>query len=91
MPCCVCVCVSGREGPTRHADAGVVSNAVKAGAVVVAGCGGTLVDVQLTAWASVPAGTVTAEGAVSVHTVPPVFTGLWTCTHKLPSVDSQDI
>lgn len=61
---------------SRHADTGVVPDPVQTGAVVLAGVGGALVDVLLTAGAGVPPKTVTGEGAVGVHALAAVLTGV---------------
>ena len=61
---------------TRHADAGVVPDAVQAGALVLTGVRGALVDVLLTAWPGIAAHAVTRERAVRVHTLTAVLTGV---------------
>lgn len=58
----------------RHADAGVISNPVQTGAIILTGVGGTFVDVLLTARPSVAPHTVTGEGAVCVHALASVLT-----------------
>lgn len=54
---------------TRHADAGVVPNAIQTSAVILAGVWSTLVDILFTPWPSVTPNTVTSEGAIGVHTL----------------------
>lgn len=62
----------------RHADAGVVPNAVQTRAIVLAGTRGTLVDILFTAGSSVTPDTVTGEGAIRVHTLTAMLTGVGT-------------
>lgn len=71
---------------SRHADAGVISNAVQTGAIVLTGVGGAFVDVLLAARPSVAAHAVTGEGAVCVHALASVLTGIRADT-ALISVD----
>lgn len=52
---------------TRHADAGVVSNAIQTCAIIMAGVRSTLVEILFTARPSITPDTVTGEGAISVH------------------------
>lgn len=58
---------------SRHADAGVVPDAIQTCAVVLAGARSALVDVLFTARPSVTPHTVTREGAVGVHTLTAVL------------------
>ena len=60
---CVCLCVC-----TWHADAGVFSNLVQAGGIILAGIGQALVDVLLAARPHVSLEAVTGERALCVHT-----------------------
>lgn len=59
-----------------HADAGVVSDPVQTGAVVLARVRGTFIDVLLAARPSVAPHTVTGEGAVCVHALASMLTGV---------------
>lgn len=59
---------------TRHADAGVVSDAIQTGAVVLAWVRGALVDILFTARPGIASNTVTGEGAICVHTLATVLT-----------------
>lgn len=59
-----------------HADTGVLSNPIQTSAVILAGVGGAFVDVLFAARPSVASNTVTGEGAVGVHAVTSVFTGV---------------
>lgn len=79
---------------TRHANAGIVSNAIEAGAFILAGIWCTLIDILFTARPSITSDTVTREGTLSVHTLTTMFTrvGTWgkqqtkgfTCERKQP-------
>lgn len=53
---------------SRHADAGVVPDAIQTCAIVLAGARSTLVNILFAARPSVAPNTVTGEGAISVHT-----------------------
>lgn len=63
---------------TRHADAGVVPNAIQTSAIILAGVRSALVDILFTARPSVTPNTVTGEGAISVHTLTTMLTRVGT-------------
>lgn len=63
---------------TRHADAGVVPNAIQTGAIVLAWVRSTLIYILLTAWPSITPSTVTGERAFSVHTLTTMLTRVGT-------------
>lgn len=71
-----------RLAHTWHADACELPDAVQAGGVVLAGHGQALVDVDLTARPGVSSATLTLEGALCVHTLPKVLTGVGTLGWK---------
>lgn len=64
---------------TWHADAGELSDAVKASCIIQAGHGQAFVDVNLTTRAGVSPTTLTLEGALCVHTFPKMLTWVGTC------------
>lgn len=63
------------KGPCEscHADAGELSDPVKASGLIVAGSREALVYVGLTPWARVPAPTLALERTLGVHTFPKVL------------------
>lgn len=63
---------------TWHANAGVVANAIETGAVILAGVGGTLVDILFTAGSRIPLDAVAGEGAFGVDALTAVFTRVGT-------------
>lgn len=67
------------ESYTGHANAGVVANAIETGAVILAGVGGTLVDILFTAGSRITLDTVTGERAFGVDALTTVFTRVGTC------------
>lgn len=67
-----------------HADAGVIPDAIKTCAIILAGVGSTLVDILFTARPGITPDTVTCEGAISVHTHTTVLTRVGTNAAFVP-------
>ena len=68
---------------TWHANAGELSNAVKASGIILTRHGQAFIDVDFTTWASISPAALTLEGALCIHAFPKMLTRVGTCGQKM--------